>query len=164
MMSKEENQELASLLASMKGKQETEDKNAENLQSGHDFIKIAKGSLAAVIWALLNAVSKICVQALMEKVPHLELNTMRFVISGCFITLIFLIKGLNPKCEMKDFQALMTYCFNANVNTLAMYVPVVYVPLVTFEAFYIASNIISSFLIFGIILWNKSEWIQVNLQ
>ena len=163
-MSQENDQELESLLNRGENKQEKEDNNEENkLHSNYQYVQIGKGSLAAVVWALLNAVSKICVQALEEKVPHLQLNTMRFIVSGCFITFIFVIQLKYPKFDMKDLRAVMTYCLNANVNTLAMYVPVVYIPLVTFEAFYIASNILSSFLIFGIILWNKSEWIQVRV-
>ncbi len=162
-MSQEKETELVSLLDSEKKNQENEGNRNEKCDSHHNYIQIAKGSLAAVVWALLDAVSKICVQALQGKVPDLQLNTMRLAASVCFLTLFFVINLKCPKFEMKDFRAVITYCLNGNVNTLALYVPVVYIPLVTFEAFHIASNILSSFVIFGIILWNKSEWNQVSL-
>ena len=104
------------------------------------------------------------VQALQERVQHLQLNTMRFVASIVFVAVMLLIKFKFPRISsMDDFKVLVIYCVNCNVSVLAMYVPVVYIPLVTFEAIYIASNILSSFIIFGIILWNKSEWVQVRL-
>ncbi len=42
-----------------------------------------KGIIGACFWGLSIAVSKICVQILDKRVPCLQLNAWRFLISGC---------------------------------------------------------------------------------
>ncbi len=46
-----------------------------------------KGIIGACFWGLSIAVSKICVQILDKRVPCLQLNAWRFLISGCVMSI-----------------------------------------------------------------------------
>ena len=144
--------------------QKGEDENDKDLQQRQDYAQILKGILAAALWSLAVAISEICVQALKGKIPHMQLNTMRFAFPACGLILYFIIKRDYPTIDRSKIGlvTISFYIFSSNVVTLSTYVSVVYIPLATYESLFITSNIISTFLIFGILWRLKKEWNQVR--
>ncbi len=63
-------------------KQKNKDEEINQIEKINESKEIAKGIVAAALFAFVIALSRICVQALQEKIPHLQLNAMRCALPG----------------------------------------------------------------------------------
>ena len=115
----------------------------------------------ACLARFLTAVSKICVQALQNRVPAFKLNAMRCTLPLCFWSLYFVFTRKLPKVELGNIKACGLWSMNMVVLILSSYISVVFLPLATVETVYIASNIVSSLVVFVLILRRDSHWSQV---
>ncbi len=123
---------------------------------------IVKGVLGACLWGLSNAISKICVQMLDNRVPHLQLNAWRFLISGCLISIYLISARTLSSIENNNIVSSGLYAILDVSLALVKYIPVVYIALATTEVFYITFMILTSLIIFGIIKRNKQELFNVS--
>ncbi len=121
------------------------------------------GIVAAFIFIFLIAISKICVQALEDRIPPFELNAMRCFVPFCGWSLYFLIKWKSPKIEWINIKATALYSVNYVMGSLFSYIAVVYIPLATAETIYIFVSLLSSIIIFMVILRLDRGCFQVGI-
>ncbi len=81
-----------------------------------------KGVLVSLLLALIMAISKVCVQALNDHIPHLQLNTMRLITPSAGLILYYITSGKWPIVERKYWKPMVLFCLTSNVITLGMYV------------------------------------------
>ncbi len=111
-----------------------------------------KGLICAFLWPFLVASSKICVQALEEKIGHLTLNGFWYLISAIGYGLYHMITRQNPKVKRKDMKALVIYSIFLNLSSLAYYVPATSLPLATLESINACFLLLTAALCFGFLI------------
>ncbi len=91
----------------------------------------------------------------------MQLNAMRLMLPTILLPFYFAIKRKSPLIGRENVWTMLLYCIVSNALTISLYVPVVYIPLASWASLYHTSHGINLFIIFGLLLGNKSEWIQV---
>ncbi len=115
----------------------------------------------AFIWRFLIAVSKICVQALQNRTPTFELNTIRCGVMLCVMSSYFLFKWKLPIVERENIKVTLLWSVNHILSSLVAFSTVIFLPLATAETISILSNIVSTILIYTIVMKYKVDWSQV---
>ncbi len=146
-------------------------KTTKAKQEGNTFTKSLPFLIAmAFMWRFLVAVSKICVQALQNRVPTFELNTIRCglmlcVMSCglmlCVMSCYFLFKWKLPIVERENIKVTLLWSVNHISSSLVAFSSVIFLPLATAETISILSNIVSAILIYTIVMKYKADWSQV---
>ncbi len=108
------------------------------------------GLLLAFLSVLMTALSKICVQALESEVPHFFLNTLRSSTATAGMTLVFLCTCCLPRVDNNDLKPTILYSVSGTLYGLSIYISVVYIPLVSAEACFTTTAILSSLIVFGL--------------
>ena len=109
----------------------------------------------------LVAISKICVQALQDRVPAFQLNFYRCFLALCSWLFYLTLKRKWPRIESENIKACALWSFNQAIISISSYISVVYIALSAVETVYLSSNILSSLLVFVLILRRESHWSQV---
>ena len=135
--------------------------NDSECKQNQNAYSVVGGILAAFIYTFLIAASKMAVQALQGRIPDFELNVMRCFLPFCCWSFYFIVKWKLPKVEYTNIKATMLYSVNHVIATLAVYISVVYIPLASAESLYIFTGLISSVVIFMIILRQERDFSQV---
>ncbi len=117
----------------------------------------------AFFWRFLIPVSKISVQALEDRVPVFQLNTMRCFTVLFVWTLIFTIRRKLPEIEKENIQAAILWSVNHILVSLSNFVSVIYIPLASAETVSILSNILTTVIVFVLLLRRDVHWSQVPL-
>ncbi len=153
------NNELISLL---ERKSQTEKNERKDIEPDKKCNATLKGIIGVSLWALSIAISKICVQILDHRVPHLQLNAWRFLISGGFMSIYLLRSKTLPWMAYDNIKPVGIYGVLDVFSALVKYIPVVYIALATTEVFYITCMILTSLFIFGILKRNTQELWHVS--
>ncbi len=111
----------------------------------------------------LVAVSRICVQALEDRVPAFQLSAMRCGLPLCCWSLYLVLTRKLPRVEFGNIKACGLWSINQALTSITAYICVVFIPLATVETVCITSNIMLSLVTFGLILKGDSHWSQVFL-
>ncbi len=111
----------------LEGQKESGDNIPTKKQHNSEYQKISyvetiKGVLVTILLALIMAISKICVQALHDHIPHLQLNSMRLMTPSVGLVIYYIIMRKWPMVERKYWKPMVLFCFTSNVITLGMYV------------------------------------------
>ena len=114
--------------------------------------KTVKGIICAFLWPLVFATSRICVQALENKIEHLTLNGLRYLVPCIGVGIFLGITRQTPKVKREDVKALLVYSVILNFASLTSYVPAVYIPLASVEAVYMCTTLFAAALSFGFII------------
>ncbi len=85
--------------------------------------KTAKGIICAFLWPLILATSRICVQALENKVEHLTLNGFRYLVPAIGFGIFLTISGQTLKVKRENIKALVVYSIVLNLASLTTYIP-----------------------------------------
>ncbi len=109
------------------------------------------GMLLTFLSVLMVALSRICVQALQSKVPHFFLNTLRCSTATSGMALVFLYKRCLPRVDCKNLKPTILYSICGTLFALSIYISVVYIPLVSSEACFTTTVLLSSLLVFGLV-------------
>ncbi len=117
------------------------------------------GLIFVFLSVLLTALSKICVQALKAEVPHFFLNTLRCSTANIGIVIVLLYKRHIFWVGYMNIKPTALYSVSAALYGLSVYIPVVYIPLITTEACTNTTALLSSLIIFGLI---KKEDIRID--
>ncbi len=124
----------------------------KKVSKGVGIGKTIKGLICAFVWPFLMASSKICVQALDNKIQHLTLNGSRYLVSAIGYGFYYMITQRNPIVNRGDMKALIVYCIVLNLATITAYVPVTYIPLTSVESVYMCSVLLTAALTFGLLI------------
>ena len=116
----------------------------------------------ACLTRFLVAVSKMYVQALQNRVPAFQLNTFRCFLPLCCWSLYFAFKRKLPRIDMGNIKACALWSLNQSMMSISSFISVIFIPLATVETVYISSNILSSLIVFSLILKHDSHWSQVS--
>ncbi len=87
---------------SEKGSNESNDK-----RTAQKYNNTLKGIIGACFWGLSIAISKICVQILDQRVPHLQLNAWRFFLSGCYMSVYLTTVKVVPTVKYDNLKVMM---------------------------------------------------------
>ncbi len=139
-----------------------EDSVPEQRDEKQSLFTTVFGIVAAFTCVFLIGVSKISVQALDDRLPAFELNAIRCFVPFCGWSVYFLIKGKAPTIEWINIKATVLYSVNYVADSLFIYIAVLYVPLATAETLYIFAGLVSSIIIFMIILRIDRGFFQVR--
>ena len=135
----------------------------DEVEGGHHkkgrYKETIVGLLLAFLSVLMTALSKICVQALQSKVPHFFLNTLRCSTATSGMALVFLYGRCLPRVEYSNLKPTILYSISGTAYALAIYVSVVYIPLVSSEACFTTTGLLSSLIVFGLV---KKEGVRID--
>ena len=117
----------------------------------------------AFFWRFIIPMSKISVQALEDRVPVFQLNAMRCFTVLFVWTLIFVIRRKLPRIEKENIKAAILWSVNHILVSLTNFISVIYIPLASAETFSILSNILTTVIVFVVILRRDGHWSQVSI-
>ncbi len=93
--------------------------------------------------------------------PHIALNTMRFLVGAGVFGIYFMIKKEKPTLQLENAKPVAIYCFILLFTTLALYTPVVYIPLTSSDALCSCFLLSASLLFIAIVDRKRINWIEV---
>ncbi len=135
--------------------------NSKSMQDISNKKNIGRVLAMAFLWRFVAAVSKICVQALQDRVPAFELNAMRCSLVLCAWTLYFLVKKGLPRIQVENIKAAVLWSVSHVLCSLTAFVSVIFIPIATAETLYIFSNIVLTVMIFVVLLKQDRSWSKV---
>ncbi len=146
------------LLQRDNNKKVTDEARTEASYSVKEFLLLVA---LAGLSRLLAAVSKICVQALQDRMLAFELNAFRCLLPFCGWAIYFTLKRKWPRIEPENIKACLLWSINQILQSVSAYICVVFIPLATSDTILITSNITSSLIVFVLILKRDWNWSQV---
>ncbi len=135
----------------------------ENRQKQIDLKTYSTGILCAFMVYLCLGASKICVQALENRMEHFSLNAMRHACSALCSVICLLISKTLPSIEQENIKTTIACCVNLTISSLSIFVPVVYLPLASVECISETSTILFALVIFGLIIRHDKSCLDVSI-
>ena len=69
-----------------------------------------------------------------------------------------------PRIECANIQPVILYSVNYTIWALTAYVPPVYIPLAAVEALFQSTALVSSLLVFELLLKSETKWVEVSIK
>ncbi len=135
----------------------------ENKEKNTDLKTYSKGILCAFFVYVCIGISKICVQALQNRMEHFSLNAVRHACNALFFGIGLLITRTIPMIKRENIKVTIGSCINLTLTSLSMFIPVVYLPLASVESLHITSTVLSAFIIFGLIIRHDKSCTDVSI-
>ncbi len=116
----------------------------------------------AFLFRFFIAVSKICTQALQNRVPAFQFNTIRCFFFVVISSVSMIIRKESPLIDQENIKPTTLWSFNQNLLTLGGNISIVYLPFSSSESTTISFNILVTVFVYLLILKGQVTWSQVR--
>ncbi len=136
---------------------------AESRQKNIDLKTYSRGIFCAFLVYVCLGASKVCVQALQNRMEHFSLNAMRHASAALCSGIGLLMTKTIPSIERENMKVTFVSCINLTISSLSTFIPVVYLPLASVVCISQSSTILSALIIFGLIMRNDKSCLDVSI-